>query len=141
MTRAKPANYDKVQAQVLAARNTKAPQTRREIARLEQALADERAKLDSLTRECGRHVWGEVIYTPTYHEGYTIPGDGPEFGGIDRQGPCYVGPKTDQQWTRVCINCGHVQTTTRLKKQHVTGAIPGTGGQIDVPDFGDDSRY
>ncbi len=67
---------------------------RTEIGDLERALATKRGELAHTERIC-RHEWGPVETAHVYHEGYEIPGDPPEFGGVDRRGPMWVSAHTD----------------------------------------------
>lgn len=115
-------------------------QLRTEIKRTADQLESFKRQLDAAERQC-QHDWAKTEYVPDHQEGYRIPSDR-EMGlemGVDSRPACYVAAKTTPKWKRTCKKCDKTEITTRTKKQYASGAIPGTGGQIDVPDFGD--RY
>lgn len=87
---------------------------RKEIELLDVSLKAKREQLQQIVDKCS-HNWSEHRYTPEHYEGYTIPGDPPGTMGSDWRGPTYVEPKTVKKWTRECLVCGEVQTTTDTK--------------------------
>ena len=97
-----------------------------------------REQLDAARRAC-RHSWTEVKYVPEHHEGHTIPGDPPGTMGVDWRGPCYVPATTTRRWERTCTACGLTQRTEATKKVPAAGSVPGCGGEVEAPSFGD--RY
>lgn len=109
---------------------------RTEIMFTESRLRTLREQLESAERNC-RHRWGAVQYVPDERKGYQFAGDPPGTMGVDRQLPCYIPAQTTPKWSRMCLDCGKEQTTTRTTQKRVAGSIPGTSGAMDVPDFGD----
>lgn len=112
----------------------------REIDSQAQSLEGKKARLAQIQRTC-QHKWSPVKYEPIYQEGYTIPGDPPGTMGIDWRGPCHVPSKTTKQWSRHCPLCDKKELTQRTRKEHVAGPIAGTGGEVEVPDFGDKNKW
>jgi hypothetical protein len=114
-------------------------QLRRDIATTEANLQSLKERLAGIVRQCKMkgHSWSPVKYEPIEHKAYHFAGDPPGTMGIDRQLPFDVPASTTKQWSRTCLNCGEKETTQRTKKQYAAGSIPGTGGEVDVPDFGD----
>jgi hypothetical protein len=114
-------------------------QLRRDIAAAQAQVESLQARLDRIVRECKLkgHSWGETKFEPIEHKGYNFAGDPPGTMGVDRQLPCYIPPSTTKQWSRTCANCGHKETTQSTKLQYAAGSIPGTGGNVEVPNFGD----
>lgn len=106
----------------------------RDIESLEKELKAKKSALENAYRTC-IHQWGETKYEPICTEGYTIPGDEPGTRGVDWRGPCYVPPKTTRRWKRSCIKCGFTKYTENTEKQTVSGQIPGTNSEIEVPKF------
>lgn len=74
-----------------------------------------KAQLASIYKQCN-HNWA-AKYTPEYKVGYTVPGDPLGTMGIDRRPDMHVPAETIQKWTRICSNCGKVETTTRKKSK------------------------
>jgi hypothetical protein len=109
---------------------------RHEIATTEERLIGLKSRLDQIERSC-QHKWDKVKYDPIFHPGYQIQGDPPGTMGIDRQGPMWVNAETIKQWSRMCTNCGKIETTQHTRKEKTAGTIPGTSGEIEVPNFGD----
>ena len=87
-----------------------------------------------------QHKWEAIKYVPIEHQAYRTAGDPPGTMGIDWQGPMYVEGSTEKRWSRSCIICGKEQFTTRTKRERMSGTVPGTSGEVEVPDFGD-TRY
>lgn len=115
-----------------------AERLRKQIQADADALEQSRQRLARLERTC-QHQWGKIEYVPDYQPGYRIPSDrerGLELG-VDSQPECYVEAKTTRKWQRTCASCGMAQTTTRTKKEYCAGKVAGTGGEVEVPDFGD----
>jgi hypothetical protein len=69
------------------------------------------------------HNWGETVYSPIYHEAYTVPGDPPGTMGVDWRGPVYVPAQTEERWKRECNNCGKVEYTEG-ELETVTKRVP-----------------
>ena len=115
-------------------------QLRKDLADAEAQVTSLRARLDAQVRACKMqgHKWGEIKYEPIEHKAYRIEGDPPGTMGVDWRGPMDVPASTEKQWSRTCTECGHKETTQRIKQQYAAGRIAGTSGTIDVPDFGDD---
>ena len=113
-------------------------QMRREIATAEDQLQSLKERLDRKVRECKMtgHKWSPVKYEPIEYKGYQTQGDPPGTMGVDWQGPMYIPASTTKQWSRTCTTCGHKELTQRTKKEWVSGVIAGTGGHVEVPDFG-----
>jgi hypothetical protein len=109
---------------------------RREIATIEAHLQNIKTRLERAEREC-QHAWGKVAYCPIETKGFQTQGDPPGTMGVDWQGPMWIEPTCTKQWSRTCSRCGKVQTTKSTRKERTAGAIPGTSGDVDVPDFGD----
>ena len=108
---------------------------RKEQIQLERELADVRVQIMAAVRACGSHQWGEIKYVPTIIKGRQYQGDPEGTMGVDRQLPFYSPATTIQKWERTCIKCGETQTTMEKKKIVVAGNIPGTTGEIEVPNF------
>lgn len=104
---------------------------------------DAQRRVESLEKSCS-HVWDEVRYTPDYKEGYYIPSDieqGINLGVDTRVSGVHVPSSTTKKWSRTCRKCGKTETTTSVKKQFISGKIAGTGGEVEVPNFGDERRW
>lgn len=86
------------------------------VERLRQQLALAESQLSESVRNC-RHEWSAGLPDHIYHEGYTIPGDPPGVGGVDHQFPRYVEPRTEKRWKRVCMKCGEIQHTSKIKTE------------------------
>jgi len=114
--------------------SNEAKELRSRIEQNETQLRYDRERLAALYRRCS-HQWGDIIYDPIYHEAYTSPGDPPGTMGVDWRGPTHVPAQTIKRWRRVCKLCGKVEETQRTTKQRASGSIPGTLGEIDVPQF------
>ena len=112
-----------------------AEQLWREILATEERLATLKGQLDRKQRSCQQHQWGKIKYEPIIREAYTIPGDPPGTMGVDWQGPCHVPAQTTHQWSRTCALCVKKETTQHTRKERTAGTIPGTSGEVDVPDF------
>ena len=113
---------------------------RKDLADAEAQVTALRALLEVQVRACQRqgHKWGEIKYEPIEHKAYRIEGDPPGTMGIDWRGPMDVPAVTEKQWSRTCTECGFKETTQRTKTEYGVGRIPGTNGQIEVPDFNED---
>lgn len=109
---------------------------RREIAIVTNRLESLKAKLFGRERSCG-HVWEQIKYDPINYPAHTSPGDPPGTMGVDWRGPTFIPASTTKQWSRTCQKCGKVETTQRTRNTTISGTIPGTVGQAQVPDFGD----
>lgn len=90
----------------------------KEIANLNRIKEGKISRLHALEYQCG-HSWGDPIPDHIYHEGYTCPGDAPGTMGVDFRGPCYVSPRTEKQWKRVCKKCGKVEYTKSIQTETV----------------------
>jgi hypothetical protein len=117
----------------------KAQEARRKADAAAEEAKRAEAEVKRLEKEC-KHDW-KVEYDPIVREAYTIPGDEPGTMGVDWRGPTHVPSETTRQWTRTCNICGAEESTQRTKKQHVAGPVEGTGGEVEVPDFGDERRW
>jgi hypothetical protein len=118
-------------------------QLRKDITAAEAQLASLKERLAGVVRACKLqgHQWGPVKYEPIEHKAYRIPGDPPGTMGVDWRGPMDVPASTEKQWSRTCQRCDEKETTKRTKKQYAAGSIPGTGGDVDMPDFGDSYHW
>ena len=107
---------------------------RAELASRRQELTQLEKALQTAEQHC-QHNWTPSQYTPIEHKSYTIPGDAPGTMGIDWQGPTYVPARTENQWSRTCLNCGRTETTKTTVEQTVLGEVAGTVSKIQVPKF------
>jgi len=114
-----------------------AHQLRNELVATEQKAASLKAAIQRAETECGRHKWGAIQYIPIEHPAYQTKGDPPGTMGVDWQGPCYIPASTDKRWSRTCAACGKVEITTSTRKERMAGSVPGTSGEVEVPDFMD----
>jgi hypothetical protein len=114
-------------------------QMRHEIATAESQLESLKSRLDHEVQACRvlRHKWGKTVYEPIERKGYQTQGDPPGTMGVDWQGPMYIPASTTKQWSRTCASCGHKEMTQRTCKERMPGSVPGTSGEVEVPDFGD----
>lgn len=108
---------------------SKAESLTSEIEQLERKLADQKAQLDRLIKNC-THNWSDTMYSP----GNSHEADGTEYY---RQyyGPSYPPStyviKVPPYWVRKCLNCGLVQKTEKTKLIYYDKDL-----QKQVPNFG-----
>lgn len=86
-------------------------QLRKDIAKAEENLKTMKKLLEEGEKKC-QHKWGETKYTPDIKPGYHIPARGQ---GSDFESSLDVPETVTKKWTRVCIICGKIETTTNTK--------------------------
>jgi hypothetical protein len=111
-------------------------QLRSDIATAASQLESLKNRLAGIERSC-QHSWDKPKYIPICYPAYQTQGDPPGTMGVDWQGPVDVPASTTRQWSRTCVHCGKSEITQRTKKEWMPGTVAGTGGQVEVPDFGD----
>ena len=95
------------------------------------------ARLESRQRSCA-HQWKPVQYDPIIRKGFMAQ---PQWAHPGREcADVWFEGSTTPRWSRCCSLCGFVQYTTNTKTQQRQGAIAGTTGTEQVPDFGDERR-
>jgi len=112
---------------------------RDEAKKLESELHRKWKQLEEIEHTC-QHEWGGVEYVPIYRPEHKNLGDlsrGVYLGVDTILSDTYVPAVNTRQWQRTCNKCGKIQKTTAVKKKSVPGTIPGCGGEVEVPHFGD----
>lgn len=81
--------------------------------RLENELGESKEDLRRIVANC-RHQYGEAVYDPEYHKGYTIPRrEG--FGSHPPIPEMNVPSETIPRWRRDCTICGEPEFTTKTR--------------------------
>lgn len=98
--------------------NPKAQQIRQRVTDTAREHENATAAVERLERDC-EHNRDQSLFTPPKY-------DPPGTMGIDRQLPCSWPETRDDQWTRVCTQCGKIEKTRQsrdlpVKKEPVFG--------------------
>lgn len=107
-------------------------QLENDIIRLQTELSGRQSRLEYIRRNC-QHSWSETVFEPIHQAAVHIPAEKP--AGSDWRSAVDLPAKTTRQWRRTCTACKMSQTTQRTKKMQVSGTIPGTMAEAEIPDF------
>lgn len=85
---------------------------------LEAEVSQLKRSIQNVELNC-KHNWTEPVYAPIHHPAWTSPGDPPGTMGVDWRGPSSFEARTEDKWTRYCLNCGKEESTNRSETKVV----------------------